>query len=179
MTVPLSIQLATPHDLDEIVRIDDEATTLYASAGYALQLSPEHPFVIDEQARWRRSAEHQRLFFATDEQRRRLGFAALDIIDGAPYLDQLSVRESAMRRGAGRFLLRHAIRWAAEQGGSHLWLTTYAHLPWNAPFYQREGFHLVPESEWGPEIRHHVEAQRRCLPAPEHRVAMRRPLTGS
>src|ERR1041384_5245290 len=34
----------------------------------------------------------------------------------------------AMRQGLGRRLLRRAIEWA---GREPLWLTTYAHIPWN------------------------------------------------
>jgi GNAT superfamily N-acetyltransferase len=39
-----------------------------------------------------------------------------------------------MRQGLGRRLVRQAIDWA---GPEPLWLTTYAHLSWNRPFYER------------------------------------------
>jgi GNAT superfamily N-acetyltransferase len=171
-----SVHLADPQDFAEVVRIDDEATTLYAEAGLAIELDASHPFTVDEQARWLRSARRQRLFFATNHEGRPLGFAALDDLDGDPYLDQLSVRPSAMRRGIGRSLLRHVIGWAAERGARHLWLTTYGHLPWNRPFYEAEGFVVLPDSECGPGVRHHLSEQRRWLPLPDQRVAMRRAL---
>ncbi|HEY6562031.1 MAG TPA: GNAT family N-acetyltransferase [Polyangiaceae bacterium] len=169
-----TIEVARVDDFDEIVRIDDEATALYAETGLELVLGASHPFSQAEQARWRRSAELGRLFFAVNGEEVRVGLAALDELDEAAYLDQLSVRRSAMRRGAGRFLLHHAIAWAENAGHSALWLTTYGHLPWNVPFYTREGFELVPESECGADVRHHLDDQRRWLPLPEQRVAMRR-----
>jgi hypothetical protein len=52
----------------------------------------------------------------------------------------------------------------------------YAHLPWNGPFYAREGFQAVPDHECGPQILHHLHAQRQVLPAPDQRIAMRRAL---
>jgi GNAT superfamily N-acetyltransferase len=171
------IQRATPDDMPDVLRIDDDATTLYAGSGFPIVLAASHPFVVAEQDRWRRSAELGRLFFAVDGDGARLGFGALDELDDAPYLDQLSVCRGAMRRGVGRFLLRHAIDWARAQGASQLWLTTYGHLPWNRPFYEQEGFQVVPEAECGPAVRHHLSEQRRWLPAPRERVAMRRALS--
>jgi hypothetical protein len=61
--------------------------------------------------------------------------------------------------------------WAA---GEALWLTTYAHVPWNRAFYERFGFAVVPESSCGGDILEILTEQRRWLPAPEQRVAMRR-----
>jgi GNAT superfamily N-acetyltransferase len=105
-----------------------------------------------------------------------LGFAALDIVDGDPYLEQLAVRAAAMRRGIGALLLAHAAAWAKAQAGRALWLTTYSHLPFNRPYYERHGYLVVPEEDCGPGILHHLAEQRRYLPAPAERVAMRRPL---
>jgi GNAT superfamily N-acetyltransferase len=174
-----SIQLASAGDLPEVVGIDDDATSLYASAGLSFAHLHGHPFTVDEQTRWALSVAKERLFFAINSSGVRVGFAALDVLDGTPYLDQLSVRRAAMQKGAGRFLLSHAVAWATEQLATHLWLTTYGHLAWNRPFYEREGFVVVPEEGCSLGVRHHLAAQRQALPAPEHRIAMRRTLGGS
>lgn len=166
-----------PEEFSTVVSIDDDATQLYARAGIVLGLTDEHPFAVDERRRWRRSLELGRLFFALDAAGAPVGFASLDVLDGEPYLDQLSVRAAAGRRGIGRRLLRHAIGWAEKQPGSGLWLTTYGHVPFNRPFYESEGFVVMPGDTWSAGVLHHVEEQRRWLPAPEHRVAMRRALT--
>lgn len=171
-----TLRLARTDEIDELVDIDDDAGALYDEAGIAIELAPDCPFLVSEQARWLRELERQQVFLAVDERERGLGFAALDVLDGEPYLEQLSVRRGAMRRGIGRQLLHRAIAWAAQQDGPFLWLTTYGHLTWNRPFYQREGFVVVPESDWGRDIAHHVADQRRWLPAPEQRIAMRRPI---
>jgi hypothetical protein len=52
-------------------------------------------------------------------------------------------------------------------------LTTYAHLPWNRPFYESAGFVVVPVSECPPEMVAILDDQRRWLPAPDQRIAMR------
>ncbi len=173
----LTIRLATPADVARMAAIDDDATALYLEAGLALVLADDHPFVVDEKARWARSIALDRAYVAVDTHDVAYAFATLDVVDDAPYLDQLSVHTSAMRRGLGRRLLHEAVAWARARKASALWLTTWAHLPWNAPFYAREGFERVPESECGPGIRHHLAEQRRWLPDPEERIAMRlRPL---
>jgi GNAT superfamily N-acetyltransferase len=169
----ISVAPAPLDALGDAISIDDDASNLYAAAGLALGLTADHPFAVAEQARWRRSIELGRLFFAVDEGGDRVGFAALDILDGAPYLDQLSVRMAAMRRGVGRTLLHHALAWSKDLGDA-LYLTTYGHLTFNRAFYEREGFVVVPDSECSPGVLHHLEEQRGCLPAPEHRVAMRK-----
>ncbi|MDP1571030.1 MAG: GNAT family N-acetyltransferase [Vicinamibacterales bacterium] len=174
----VTLRPARPDEIDTLVAIDDEASALYAAHGLALGVTEEHPFAEAERARWLAAAQAARAFLAVSAAGVPLGFAALDLVDGAPYLDQLAVHPAAMRRGVGRALLARAIAWAEAQGAGALWLTTYAHLPFNRPYYERAGFVVVPEAACGPGIRHHLAEQRCALPAPEQRVAMRLRLKG-
>lgn len=48
-------------------------------------------------------------------------------------------------QGVGRRLLRQVIDAARQMGGRELTLTTFAEVPWNAPFYARIGFEVVDE----------------------------------
>jgi GNAT superfamily N-acetyltransferase len=173
---PFSIHTAQPDELGILCAIDEEASLLFPAHGIKLDLSPEHEFARAEQARWLRAAERGRVFVAVDAAEARLGFAALDLVDGEPYLEQLAVRAVAMRRGIGAALLARAEAWAKAQAGSALWLTTYSHLPFNRPYYERHGYLLVAEEDCGPGILHHLAEQRRYLPAPAERIAMRRQL---
>jgi GNAT superfamily N-acetyltransferase len=166
------IRPARSTDVDLIRLIDDDATTLYAEHGMAIELGPAHPFARAELARWLDSAEQGRAFFALDDAGEPVGFAALDWLDGQPYLDQLSVRRAAMRRGIGGRLLQHARDWARGAAASELWLTTYAHLPFNRQYYERRGYVVIPEAACGAGVLHHLHEQRLHLPAPEQRVAM-------
>ncbi len=167
-----SIRAARPGDLDAIVAIDDAASELYAGAGLTLELAADHPFVVEEVARWALAIEGERAHVAVDHEEELLGFVTLGLVDAEPYVDQLAVHPRAMRRGIGAALMERAFAWS---GAARLWLTTYAHLPWNAPYYQRLGFGIVPEAECGHELVQILERQRAALPAPEQRVAMARP----
>jgi GNAT superfamily N-acetyltransferase len=170
----LTLRPALPSEIELLNAIDDDATTLYAEYGLPMEFGQGHVFARSELARWLRSAELGRAFLAVDQAGVGVGFAALDVVDGEPYLDQLAVRVAAMRRGIGARLLARSADWACAAGGSALWLTTYDHVPFNRPYYERHGYAVMPEDACPPGILQHIREQQRYLPAPAHRVAMRR-----
>ena len=47
------------------------------------------------------------------------------------------------RANVGTALLDASEQMARASGARSLWLTTYRHLPWNRPFYERAGFEYV------------------------------------
>lgn len=164
-----SLRLARPDELHTLVDIDDEASELYTQAGLRMAFEKEHPFVVAEAVRWAGAIERGLAHVAVNREDQPIGFVTLSFVDGEPYLDQIAVRPSAMRRGVGTALLRHAISWSS---GRPLWLTTYSHVPWNRPYYERHGFVSVPESACGSELRAILREQRAALPDPDRRVAM-------
>lgn len=168
----LQLRAGRPDELPTLLEIDDDATRLYMEHGVALHLADSDPFVEAERSRWAAALAEGDVALAEDAAGQVFGMAVLMTVDGAPYLDQLSVRRASMRRGIGGALLAHSLEWARARGRA-LWLTTYSHLPWNRPFYERRGFACVDESEWGTELRALVADQRSRLPSPEERVAMR------
>ena len=49
--------------------------------------------------------------------------------------------------GLGRQLIETASAWAQGRRLTALTLTTFAEVPWNAPYYARLGFHVVPQED--------------------------------
>jgi GNAT superfamily N-acetyltransferase len=74
-------------------------------------------------------------------------------LDGGLHVEQVSVHPRAARRGLGRLLIDHAAGVAAAEGLAALTLTTFTEVPWNAPYYARLGFAVVPEPDWTPGVR--------------------------
>jgi ribosomal protein S18 acetylase RimI-like enzyme len=74
-------------------------------------------------------------------------------VDGCLHVEQLSVDMGSARRGLGRTLLEHAARRAAADGLPALTLTTFTHVPWNAPYYARLGFRILDDAEVTPGLR--------------------------
>ncbi|MDP5317087.1 GNAT family N-acetyltransferase [Streptomyces poriferorum] len=87
-----------------------------------------------------------RAWVTTGPDGRPLGYLIADPVDGAGHIEQVSIHPSAARRGLGSALIDRAGAWAAHEGLTALTLTTFTHVPWNAPYYARLGFRALTES---------------------------------
>jgi ribosomal protein S18 acetylase RimI-like enzyme len=75
------------------------------------------------------------------------GYVMLGEVDGKAHLDQVTVDPAYGRRALGRVLIEHSVAVARVRGFPAMTLTTYAEVPWNAPYYARLGFReLRPEA---------------------------------
>lgn len=120
--------------------------------------------------------EHGRAWVFTDHADRPVAYLLVDELDGHAHIEQVSVRPEYGRRGIGRSLIGAAEQWARQHDLAGLTLTTYAEVPWNAPYYQRLGFRILVESEVSDGVRSIREHEQvRGLDA-WPRVPMRRPL---
>jgi GNAT superfamily N-acetyltransferase len=165
----VSIRPARDGELALARAIDDDACTLYAEHGMPIVASGA--FFERETERWARSLREGNLVFACIEEHEPVAFASFGKLDGLPFLFQLSTRRAFMQRGIGRRLVEHVRGWAGPDGS--LWLTTYAHMPFNRPFYERMGFVRVPDDACGPELRALVAEETGALPSPDQRIVMR------
>lgn len=89
-----------------------------------------------------------------------VGWVYLGAIAGEPCIGQISVTIAQGRKGIGTALLTHAIAQARARGAASVVLNTERDRPWNAPWYARHGFTVVPEDQWSPALRAVTEAQR-------------------
>ncbi|NRQ33609.1 GNAT family N-acetyltransferase [Nonomuraea sp. NN258] len=101
------------------------------------------------------------------------GFALIGWVDGNVHLEQLAVRPTDMRRGIGGQLITAVLDHARACGAPAVTLTTFRDVPWNAPWYARHGFTVLPEAEWGPELRALVAHERELGIEVAPRVVMR------
>lgn len=98
------------------------------------------------------AADYAEAFHIMVAGRPPVGFIQLEIVDGQAHLEQLAVSPAFSRRGIGRALVTAAMAWASEAGFSAMTLTTFAQVPFNAPFYASCGFAELPQRKWGPEL---------------------------
>ncbi|MGN6792854.1 MAG: GNAT family N-acetyltransferase [Streptosporangiaceae bacterium] len=91
--------------------------------------------------------EAERLWVISGADDSPAGFLIVDLIDGCLHVWQVSVDPGNARRGLGRALLDHAAEQAAAAGVPALTLTTFADVPWNAPYYARCGFRVLDDAE--------------------------------
>ncbi len=143
------IVAADPAVVRDLAPIELAAATLFPDEDLPRHLA-EDPKSEDELAA---AAREGMLWVALDEGDRPVAFALVDLIDGAPHLEEIDVHPDHGRRGIGRALIAAVEEWAADCGFSTITLSTFRHLAWNAPFYERVGFREIPEEEWGSGLR--------------------------
>lgn len=80
-----------------------------------------------------------------------IGFIGGQNIVGNFHIIELSVAQSQQGKGVGKALMSAIYEQARREGYRALTLTTFRHLPWNGPWYQRLGFSEVNAADWGRE----------------------------
>ncbi len=86
-------------------------------------------------------------WLAVDAHDQPLGFICASAVDDTLHIEELSVAQSSQGHGLGRALLGHLERCARDAGFKALSLTTFAMVPWNAPFYARLGFQRLDDAQ--------------------------------
>ncbi|WP_433858860.1 GNAT family N-acetyltransferase [Streptomyces kronopolitis] len=100
-----------------------------------------------------------------------VAFLLWEPVDGCTHVAQVSVRPDHARRGIGRALIDRAER---DGGPVPVTLTTFAEVPWNAPYYARIGFRVLPGAGLTPGLRA-IRAREAALGLDRRpRVCMRR-----
>jgi ribosomal protein S18 acetylase RimI-like enzyme len=120
--------------------------------------------------------QNDRAWVITDDADRPVAYLLLDVVDGNAHVEQVSVHPSHARQGLGKTLLDTAAAWAQQHGLAALTLTTYTNVPWNAPYYRRLGFQIMPEEEITEGLRRIREHEQARGLARWPRVTMRRPI---
>lgn len=88
-----------------------------------------------------------------------VGFAEICVVDGHAHLAELSVLPDHGRKGIGRALVEAACDWARSGGHDVITLTTFADIPFNAPWYERLGFEELRDP-LGPQLEAVVAGER-------------------
>ncbi|OLS62692.1 GNAT family N-acetyltransferase [Pseudomonas putida] len=114
------------------------------------------------------------LWVAVDGDDQPCGFLCASAQGGDLYIEELSVARPHQGRGLGRQLLKHAEHRARASGYKALSLTTFAAVPWNAPFYARLGFQRL-EARQASAFLHEQLRHEQALGLPD-RCAMRKVL---
>ncbi|WP_395292657.1 GNAT family N-acetyltransferase [Kitasatospora hibisci] len=111
------------------------------------EIADDEPLPLDELARYQRAGL---AWAAVDGADVPVAYLIAEHVDGNLHVEQVSVHPDSARRGIGRSLLDHLAERAAAHGIPALTLTTFADVPWNAPYYARCGFRPIDEDLLGP-----------------------------
>lgn len=145
----ITIRPANADELGVVAQIERDADELFRTVGLDAipdgAPTPPNAYAPSQAA--------GRLLVAVTEAGRVAGFVRIELVDGLPHLEQVSVRPADARRGLGRSLMTAAEDWARRRGHTHLTLTTYRDVPWNGPSYERLGWQAIPDADLTPGLR--------------------------
>lgn len=136
-------------ELDRLRDIERAAGAAFRSIGMAA-IADDEPLSAAELARYQQAG---RAWAAADGTGTPVAYLIAGIVDGNLHIEQVSVHPDSARRGIGRRLLEHAADRARADGHPALTLTTFAEVPWNAPYYRRCGFRVLADDELTPGLR--------------------------
>lgn len=113
-------------------------------------IADDEPLPLAELARYQQAGL---AWAAVDDADAPVAYLIADHVDGNLHVEQVSVHPDSARHGIGRSLLDHLAVRAAAAGIRALTLTTFADVPWNAPYYTRCGFRPLDDNTLGPGLR--------------------------
>jgi GNAT superfamily N-acetyltransferase len=138
-------------------------------------------WIVDDEGMGLESFEHWfthgKIWVAVDAADTPVGFAVARTVEGTAYVHELDVDLQHGGQGLGARLIDAVTAWARACGYPAVTLSTFAEIPWNAPYYRRLGFRVLHEHELGPGLRAvRAEEQENGLNIAE-RVCMMRSVT--
>ncbi|WP_025898592.1 GNAT family N-acetyltransferase [Sneathiella glossodoripedis] len=169
MTNTFTIRTATPSDFAILPALELNAAAAFAALDMTdiASLPPigEQDYVTHQNS--------QHVLLAEMDERRVIGFCILREMDGQGYFRELGVAIDHAGQGVGRRLLDAAVQWARASSYDYLLLTTFEHVPFNAPFYERYGFVRLQPGDPFPALARQLRSERDGILGNYARVAMR------
>jgi GNAT superfamily N-acetyltransferase len=169
---PPRIRLARVHEVPRLREIEDEAGTLFSGLGL-IDEARDVSFPVDEMVRL---AKMGQVWVACSEDDLPVGMVIASVRDGAGYVEEMDVLPAYTRRGIGGRLLARVCEWAQARGHTAVALSTFRDVPWNGPFYKKQGFRELEPAELTPSMLTIRELETQHGLRVDARVFMRREL---
>ena len=167
------IRAARPADLSALREIETAAGAIFREIDMH-EVADDEPQTITELVAYQVGG---RAWVAVDAADRPIAYLLASMVDSNAHIDQVSVHSRHARQGVGQALIEAAAVWARSRDLPALTLTTFAHVPWNAPYYERLGFHILADNQITSGLRD-IRANEAARGLDSwRRVAMRRALT--
>jgi ribosomal protein S18 acetylase RimI-like enzyme len=169
---PAPIRLARADEVHAIQEVELDAGNRFRSIG--MDAVADHPPTpVDVLAH---AAAEGRLWVAADGDDPLSGFILAEVVDGEGHIAEFAVAQARGGRGIGRALVDTAVAWAQGRRLPAITLTTFLDVPWNASWYLRLGFEIIPTMALPPGLVRIREQERQRGLDRWPRVAMRRRL---
>jgi GNAT superfamily N-acetyltransferase len=168
------IRPARPEDLPVLRNVEIAAGACFRDVGMAA-IADDEPLTVGALAAYQ---EEGRAWVVADPADRPVAYLLVEVVDTNAHIEQVSVHPRHARHGLGRALIDTAAAWAAQRGLAAMTLTTFAHVPWNAPYYERLGFRVLSGDDITPGLRRIQDQEARHGLTRWPRVTMARRVDG-
>jgi GNAT superfamily N-acetyltransferase len=144
----VTVRRARPTDIGRLQAIQLAAGSAFRDVGMpAVADSP--PLPADSLSGYWQAG---RAWVAADEHDEPVGFVVADVVDDCAHIEQVSVHPAHAGYRIGATLLDHVAQWSSRHKLRALTLITFRGVPWNAPYYERLGFHELGPAEVTPGL---------------------------
>lgn len=150
-----SIRVARNLDCPALPHIERSAAQLFAEFGMHDVAGGD----VTAAEAWEPHCANETIWVAVDDNDQPVGFLASGGQAPVLFIYELAVRRDWQRRGIGRALLAQAQGYAQRHSLVGVALTTFCDVPWNGPFYVRQGYEILGEADLPPSIRPVLEAE--------------------
>jgi predicted N-acetyltransferase YhbS len=146
---PMHFRFAMPHEAERIRAIEYDAAQRFVDvdmAGIATARPMDVEFV-------QRKIAASEIVVAVPGDADCVGFAMFVRMKADFYLEELDVLGAWAGRRIGAALIERVAELARAAAARRLVLSTYRDVPWNAPYYRRLGFSVIPEASLDERLR--------------------------
>lgn len=165
----ISFRLATVNDVPKLQTIELAAAAIFSDA----DLNPHLKNQATSIKAFEESIEQNHCFIITVNDQI-AGFCQCGIVDSFWHIFEISIHPDYSRKGFGKQFLNYVVNTASDNQFNAVTLTTFEHIPWNGPFYKKNGFELITENQVLPELRKIIKKEK--LIGLKNRIAMKRKL---
>jgi GNAT superfamily N-acetyltransferase len=168
----VTVRQARPEDVGRLQAIQLAAGNSFRDVGMPT-VADSPPLPAESLSGYRRAG---RAWVAADEHDDPVGFVVADVVDECAHIEQVSVHPAHAGQRIGAMLLDHVADWAAGHHLRALTLIAFRGVPWNAPYYERLGFHELADHDVTPGLAKLAAEEAAVGAATSARVCMRREL---
>lgn len=165
----IRIRLASEDEIHKVAPLERAAGELFRTIGMDA-IADDVPISESELML---AVQEQRLWFAVEYGVLK-AYLLGDFLPQSLHIDQVTVHPDASRRGLGALMIESVSADPRAKERGLITLTSFANVPWNAPYYERIGFVDIAEEDWPEGIAEKVAAEQGTGVAAWPRVVMQR-----
>ena len=145
-----TFRAADAHDADALSAIEENAAFVFKQLGGAfteIDLSALTPAFYSD------AIAQNQIIWLVELRGQPVGFLRAKPIDDLLYCAELSVLRHHHGKGLGEKLLNHFVGFAQSEGFAGVAGITFKNVPWNGPYYLKQGFEYWSHDMIGPELK--------------------------